>query len=236
MSDYRKQQVLERKGITEYNAGSVQIEEVEEDTEESGQGTTSSWKKFHCCICTSKVHEIIRALMQRSIRMLPAQVGPLQRPYISLTLPCRVVTWIWTHIPSTCMLLTEALITPDLLQERQNREATENALLCSTPVLKLGHASLKSSCGNEDMKSAGVEMRVKDIMQRAQKDANARHQELIKAKNLHRQQDVLRQQITSRNMQRAERRASCKVRRHLTLSLAISMSICQLGQFGSSMS
>ena len=45
MRDYREQQMLERTGITEYNDGAVQIEEVEDDIQDSSQGTTSSLKK-----------------------------------------------------------------------------------------------------------------------------------------------------------------------------------------------
>ena len=80
------------------------------------------------------------------------------------------------------------------------------------------------------MKFAGVEMRVKGILQRAQKDAHGRHQEVVKVEALHSQQGILRQQINSRNAQRAERRTSCKVSPWLRLLQVLSQSTCQWRQ------
>ncbi len=61
--------------------------------------------------------------------------------------------------------------------------------------------------------AADAEQKVKEILRQAQADANVEHQKVTRARARHQQQDILLQHITARNAQRAERRASCKVRK-----------------------
>ncbi|KAK9847483.1 hypothetical protein WJX84_005538 [Apatococcus fuscideae] len=63
-----------------------------------------------------------------------------------------------------------------------------------------------------DAPEQGGQLRVKGILQRAQSEAVANHQRDYRARHLNEQRNVLWQQITSRNAQRAARRAACQAR------------------------